>query len=131
MKKFIISSAIGIILSLNLGIVQARLELPEELRPTHSPTISISNRDDPGGEVRYGRFILQLIAGSLLYFAGPVAILFIAIGGTSYIIAHGKQESMEKAKKTITWAIIGLTVIIFSYAIIRAVISNILAVKSG
>ncbi len=127
MKKIIILSTIGIILSLNLGMVQARLGLPEDLRPTHSPTINITTgRSLPGGEVGYGNFILQLIAGSLLYLAGPVAILFIVIGGTSYVISHGKQESMEKAKKTITWAIIGLVVIIFSYSIIQAVIGFVL-----
>lgn len=116
-------------MALIVGQAQARLGLPEELRPDNAPTIKIENKDKPGNEADYGNFILQLLAGSLLYLAGPLAILFIAFGGSSYITAHGKQEQMEKAKKTIMYAIIGLLVVVFSYIIIQAVIG--FAIKAG
>ena len=120
MLKKIFLLSILIAAQLNIGINQsfARLGLPEDLRPTNAPTITIAN----GNEASYGNFILQLIAGSLLYLAGPLAILFIVWGGSTYISSHGKQEVMEKAKKTITYAIIGLLAVVFSYIIIQAVI---------
>lgn len=125
MKKlfFLLIVTIAII----TGQVQARLGLPEDLRPEHAPST-------PGiigsNEADYGNFILHLLAGSLLYLTGPIAIFFIAFGGLRYIISHGKQEEMEKAKKTITYAIVGLLVVIFSYVIIQTVISFVTGAKT-
>jgi hypothetical protein len=39
------------------------------------------------------------------------------------VISHGDQTQMENAKKTITMAIVGLLIIIVSYAIVRNVIN--------
>ncbi len=139
MKKIIIASIISIIFGFigsQISLVQAasadqsgllgRLSLPEELRPKNSPTVNIIAGKDTNAEVSYGNFILQLIAGSLLYLAAPTAIFFIVWGGSSYISSRGKQEAMDKAKKTITFAIIGLLFIIFSYIIVQAIVGFVL-----
>jgi hypothetical protein len=52
-----------------------------------------------------------------------MAVLMLAVGGFQYVISHGDQNQMEGAKKTITWAIIGLLIIIVSYAIVTNVIA--------
>ena len=67
-------------------------------------------------------FVVQVI-NVLLYFAGAIAVLLLIIGGFRYVTSAGNDESMEKAKKTITSAIIGLVIIIMAYAIV-AVINN-------
>jgi hypothetical protein len=46
----------------------------------------------------------------------------LAIGGLRYVMSHGDQTQMEEAKKTITYAIIGLIVIVLSYAIVSNII---------
>jgi hypothetical protein len=46
----------------------------------------------------------------------------LAIGGFRYVISHGDQTQMEAAKKNITWAIIGLLVILVSWIIVSNVI---------
>ncbi len=74
---------------------------------------------EKGGVANY---ILQLIAGSLIYLAGPTAVLILASGGLRYVTSRGNQPQMDAAKKTITYAIIGLIVIILSLAIVANVI---------
>jgi len=54
-----------------------------------------------------------------LTFAGLVALLLVIFGGFKYMTSGGDQKAVEGGKKTITWAIIGLVVILLSFAIVR------------
>lgn len=67
--------------------------------------------------------ILKKIADGLLYIAAPVTIVFIAYSATGYIIAMGKQEGLDEAKKGITWSIMGLILVIMSYGLTRLLIA--------
>jgi len=104
----------------NQNRLVAAVQLPEEYRPQYAVNIPVATYENPA---QTGNIILQLIAGSLIYVAGPLAVLMIAIGGFRYVIAHGEQSQIEEAKKNIVWAIIGLLVIIVSYAIVSNVIT--------
>ncbi len=95
--------------------------LPAELQPSYSANFPIANPNSQNRAV-IGNVILQIIAGSLIYAAGPLAVLMIAVGGFRYVISHGDQTQMEAAKNTLMWAIIGLIVIIVSYAIVTNII---------
>lgn len=97
----------------------AQVELNDEYRPEYAVDIKVADKKKSADT---GNAILQQIAGSLIYIAGPIAVLMIAIGGFRYVIAHGEQSQMDEAKKNITWAIIGLLIIIISYAIVDNVI---------
>jgi len=121
MKKIILTLLTLLTLSLIPSIVFAQgVELNPELRPEYAATI-------PGaadtGRATAANVILQLIAGSLIYIAGPLAVLMIVVGGVRFIISRGDQTQMEEAKKNITWAIIGLLVIAVSYIIVTNVIT--------
>ncbi len=100
----------------------AQVQIDPNLHPEYAPVVVLSG----GSSADYGNYFLQLIAGGLLYLAGPVAILFIAVAGLRYVTSHGDQNQLEGAKKTLEWAIIGLVVVIFSYAIVRAIITFVL-----
>lgn len=49
------------------------------------------------------------------------AVLFIMVGGFQMIMASGNEELYTKARKTITWAILGLVVALLSFSIIAIV----------
>lgn len=66
----------------------------------------------------------------LLFFAGAVAILFIIIGGFWYITSAGNEEQAEKGKNALFNAIIGIVIILMSYAVVR-VISNTVSSSSA
>jgi hypothetical protein len=78
----------------------------------------------PGGAQNVGQLVLGVVE-ILLLVAGSAAVIFLVVGGYRYIAAHGNEEQSEAAKKTITSAIIGLAVIVLSFAIVT-MISNIL-----
>ncbi len=70
--------------------------------------------------------LLVRIVGLILSVAGTIAVLFIVIGGFRYVMAGGNEEQVKKAKGTVTWAVIGLIIILVSYTIM-SVIRNTLA----
>ncbi|MCL5439151.1 MAG: pilin [Patescibacteria group bacterium] len=53
-----------------------------------------------------------------LILAGVVAVIIVIISGIKFITSGGDQKQVEGAKKTLTYAIIGLVIILLSYFII-------------
>lgn len=51
------------------------------------------------------------------YAAVFLAFYFLIWGGFQYIMAQGKKEDLAKARARITWALIGLFVILMAYFI--------------
>jgi len=99
----------------------AVVKLDETLKPEYLPNIKAGQGTESSAS-GYLAFIFQFLSGILLYFAAPIAILMIAIAGLMWVTARGDDGAMEKAKNTLTWAIIGMIVITFSFVIVRAVI---------
>jgi hypothetical protein len=56
------------------------------------------------------------------------AVAFIVIGGFRMVISSGNEEAVLAAKKTITWAVLGLLVAVLSFAII-AIVQNLVGVN--
>jgi glucose uptake protein GlcU len=67
------------------------------------------------------------VVGFALGFAGIVLFLLLIVGGFKYITSGGDPKAVEGAKKTLTYAIGGLIVILLSYLIL-VLISNITGV---
>lgn len=63
-----------------------------------------------------GSFINR-IKSYLLGFVGALAVLFIIIGGFQMVTSSGEPKKLETAKKTLTYAIIGLLVVILAQAL--------------
>lgn len=63
-----------------------------------------------------------------LTFAGIIALILIIVGGIKYITSGGDAKAADGAKKTITWSLIGLVVIIMSFAVLN-IIANITGVN--
>ncbi len=51
-------------------------------------------------------------------FVGILAVLFIVIGGYKYMTSAGDDKKAGAGKKTIQWALIGLTATLFAYSIV-------------
>lgn len=107
----------------------ARVTLDPSMKPENSPGVIIDSKtlSNQGAEASFGNYLLQMLAGGLITIAAPVAIIIIAISGLMYVVSHGDQTIMDKAKKALTWAIIGLIVIIFSWVIVQTTISIVIS----
>jgi len=62
------------------------------------------------------KFITQTIIG----IAGSLSVVFVMMGGYRYVI--GRDEDKDKAKKTITFALIGLAVSLLAWVIVDLVL---------
>lgn len=64
---------------------------------------------------------LGSIQGWLLGLVGGLAVLFIVYGGFLYMTSGGNKERIETAKKTLTYAILGLILVVLSGLILQII----------
>lgn len=69
---------------------------------------------------------IQGILNGIIGAAGLVAVIFIVIGGINYMTSAGDSAKVEKGKKTILYATIGLIICALSFAIVNWVIGSVL-----
>lgn len=65
--------------------------------------------------------LFQNIISVLLSFAGIVALFFIIISGFRYMTSGGDPKQLEGARKTLTYAILGLAVVLGSFFVINLI----------
>lgn len=64
------------------------------------------------------------ITNTILYIVGVVAVIMLIIGGIRYVISGGDAKKVTDAKNTVLYAIIGLVIAVFAYAIVNFVITS-------
>jgi hypothetical protein len=100
----------------------AQYSIDPDLKPINEPFDISEEVEKQGGATTATIYVLQIIAGALLYFAAPVAILIIVVGAFEIVTGGDESEKIDAGKKSITWAVVGLLLIILSYSIVRIVI---------
>ncbi|GEM_PF-861511 len=68
------------------------------------------------------RGLISIIINAMLSTVTAVAVIFIIIGGYQYIGSGASEDMKAKAKKTLTWAISGLIVIILAAVLVNTLI---------
>lgn len=63
--------------------------------------------------------VIQNVVGFALIASGIVAVIFIIWAGARYVTSGGDQKRVDAARKTLTWAIIGLIIILMSFFIVN------------
>lgn len=63
--------------------------------------------------------ILQIILTSMYSIAGVFCVVYIIIAGYNIITGHGDPQKLEKATNTLTWAFVGLLVVLASGLLIN------------
>ena len=64
------------------------------------------------------------ILNAVIGVAALVSVIWIVIGGASYITSSGDPNKVKKARETIIFACIGLVVCVLAFAIVNFVISR-------
>jgi hypothetical protein len=65
--------------------------------------------------------LFKNILSAVAALAGVALFLMLILGGYSFLFAGGDMKKMEKAKGTLTGAIVGLVIIAVAYLIIKAI----------
>lgn len=63
--------------------------------------------------------LFQNIVGWILIFAGVIALFLIILSGIKFTTSGGDPKQIDEARKTLTYAIIGLIVVLLSFTIIN------------
>lgn len=74
---------------------------------------------------------LSTIVNTMLFIIGFLSVIMLIFGGLRYIISGGNAAAVTAAKNTILYAIVGLIIAIFAYAIVNFVIGSLTGTASG
>lgn len=74
-----------------------------------------------GGQTSF-RALLLVIVDYFLGFLGLIAVLMIIYGGVQMVTSQGNPEAVNKGKKIITYAGIGIVIILLSFAIVSTIL---------
>lgn len=127
--------ALGLLLLLSVPALAA-IGIDPDLRPEYAPGSRLEiQTPDADVQDKYGTravsMIIADIALVLIQISGVIAIYFIVNSGLTYVKAFGRDEELQKAKKSMIWALVGLIVIISAYAIVQNVIRITLTVDES
>lgn len=100
-----------------LGIDTAQAAL---IQPTDNP----SNISEATGGATSARSLVLTMVNWVLAFLGLVAVIMVIFGGFLYVTAAGKEDQAGKGKKVIMYAIVGIAIILLSFAIINTVLAG-------
>lgn len=119
-KKILLTICLTLLLTLLIGFAAEAYTIPDEYRPQNVGFGKeyFENTESATAAV----IVLQTIAGALLYFAAPLAVILIGFSAFNMVMGGADSEKLEQSKKHLTWTVIGLLVIILSYTIVKMVI---------
>ncbi len=63
--------------------------------------------------------LMNNILMPVYFWAGIIAVCFIVYGGFMYVLSSGDPSRVKKAKDTLLYAVIGLVVVLFAFAITK------------
>ena len=69
--------------------------------------------------------LVNTVVNILLWAIGLISVIMIIIGGIRYATSNGDSNAVTAAKNTIMYAVIGLVIAIFAYAIVNFVLVQI------
>ena len=78
-----------------------------------------------GSGVRTDTDFITAIAAIInfaLLFAAVFAVVAFLVSGFMFILGFGSDTSIQRAKKIMIWAAVGLVVIIFSFVLVRLIV---------
>ena len=68
--------------------------------------------------------IFRTITNILLFLVGAISVIMLIFGGFKYVVSGGDSNSVESAKNTILYAIVGIVVAFLAYAAVNFVLSS-------
>ena len=90
----------------------------------------ISSTDQPGrladatGGQGSLRSLILTFLNFFLGFLGLIAVIMVIYGGILYVTAAGEQEKVDKGKKIIMYAVVGIVIILLSFAIVNTLLGG-------
>ena len=118
-----ISKIVTALLTIGLGVALAVIPVSALGEGGASAGIGAARGDNtPSNLVNGDSSIIKRAINIMLFTVGVLSVVMLIFGGFRYVISGGKKESVTNAKNTILYAIVGLLVAVFAYAIINFIL---------
>lgn len=119
--KSIKNIAVGVVTSMALMMVTTVIPVHAQgfISPTDNPS-AVSQAT--GGQGSFRSLVLTIVNFALT-FLGLIAVVMIIYGGFLYVSAAGNEEKINQGKKIIMYAVIGIVIILLSFAIVNTVLT--------
>jgi len=126
MKKAQILKQVLMVLALMTGALALVSAFPEiasaaMIDPGTDNPGNVSSATGGEGDIRT---LALRIVNFFLGFLGVVAVIMVIYGGVTYVTAAGKDDAIGNAKKIITYALIGIVIILISFAVVNTVLGS-------
>jgi len=95
--------------------VNAATELPDPKLPELPDPLNMKEGGVEG--------VITKVIKAVLGLVGVLALVMFIIGGLTWMTSGGSAERVKKGKDTVVWAVLGLALIFFSYAVINFVLN--------
>jgi len=110
-----------------------RTFLAEVITPTAPPAVEVDTQlTEKVSFTNFGSLLGNIVLAAMII-SGLMVFFYLIWGGVQYITSGGDKEQAESARNRITYALIGLVIVIGSYAITKLIEAffgvNILAFK--
>lgn len=111
-----------IVLGLTIGALTLLSALPMASAAFINPEDNIPVVSEAtGGEGSIRRLVLRII-NFFLGFLGILAVIMVIYGGVTYVTAAGAEDSVGNAKKIILYSLVGIVIILLSFAIVNTIL---------
>lgn len=120
LKQFAIATVLtmgGLLLVNALG---ANVAFGQALDPTQDSIPIVSQLS--GGQTSL-RGIIITIVNFFLTFLGLLTVVMVIYGGFLYVSAGGVEDNVGKAKKILLYSVIGIVIIVASFAFVNTILS--------
>ncbi|HOE80806.1 MAG TPA: Ig-like domain-containing protein [bacterium] len=115
--------AIAVLVGLPLAAMSQGNLSEEDLGVEYMAQTGLS-REDP-------RIVIARIIQIALGFLGTITVVLIIYAGFIWMTSQGNTDKVDKAKKILKSAVIGLLIILLSFAIVTFIINKLLGVEGG
>lgn len=86
--------------------------------------VNCAGNNTIGGTLTGSGGIVSNVVNTMIFATGIIAVIFIIIGGIRYVVSQGDEKSIQGAKNTILYAVIGLVIAILAFAIVNFVLTG-------
>lgn len=128
--KKVAAAAQALVLALGFGVASFAMAGPAlAANSCDANTLTISNgaqcakADSAKDNLFAPNGVFSIVANTLIFLVGAVAVIFLIIGGLRYVVSNGDPKNVEGAKNTILYAIVGIVVAVISFALVQFVIN--------
>jgi hypothetical protein len=103
------------------AMINVHFSMADTTGTVNSP--SSQSLTNPLGDIDSPNALIGKVINSIIGVVGSIALLMFIYGGFVWMLSGGNPNKIKQGREIIVWSILGLAVILFSYALVRMTIN--------